>query len=288
MNRPRLPCPLFTALVAVAAPAHAWAALPPSSPLPDDVPAEAVGDDVLAGQTGKYFGANMLVGVRVDLVSSLHAAQGTAAASGTLVVMRNGDGSTTVQVDTRSQASDTSAAAAGPTTITVTATLPATPASALPVPGETTTASTPAATPVATGGDLQINGIGQVAQIAGDGNRLGNTTTIQFVDHVDTLGPATGAFNGQTSSQASSGGMTAQVSFAGDGVQMQVGGQGGQLQQDIAGSGARILQSGQLAGVGLTASNRLQLQIVTGAMPTALVHQFGIQSALSGLIGVVR
>lgn len=260
MNRPRLPCPLFTALVAVAAPAQAWAALPPSSPLPDDVPVEVVGDDVLAGQTGKYFGANMLVGVRVDIVSALHASQGSAAASGSLLVMRDASGATTVHVDARSQASENALA---PGTITVTASLP---------------------TSSVSGGDLQVDGIAQVAQIAGDGNRLGNTTTIRFVDSVSGSG-----FNGQTQASTTSGAMTAQVSFDGGGVRMDVGGPGAQLHQDVATDGAaRVMQSGQLAGVGLTASNHLQLQLVTGAMPTQLVHQLGIQQALAGMVGLTR
>lgn len=254
MNRPRLPCPLFTALVAVAAPAQAWAALPPSSPLPDDVAFEVVDDDILAGQTGKYFGANMLVGVRVDIVSALHAPQGTAAASGSLLVMRDAGG-ITVQVDARSQASgDASVAAAPPPAGTI------------------------------SGGDLSVDGIAQVTQIAGDGNRMGNTTTIRFVDSVSGSG-----FNGQTQASTGAGPMTAQVSFTDGGVRMDVGGPGAHLVQDVATDGAsRVLQSGQVAGVGLTASNHLQLQMVTSAMPTQLVHQFGIQQALSGLVGLTR
>lgn len=281
MNRPRLPCPLFTALVAVAAPAHAWAALPPSSPFEDGTGAQVVDDDVLAGQTGKYFGANMLVGVRVDIVSALHGPQGTAAASGSLLVLRQPDGTTTVQVDTRAQATDATAAAA-PTTITVTASLPAsTSAPATPAPATTPVAS---AHTVTGGTQLQVDGIAQVTQIAGDNNRMANTTTIRFVDSLGGTG-----FNGQTQAASGSGGMTAQVSFAGGGVQMDVGGPGAVLHQDVATDGAaRVMQSGQLAGVGLTGTNQLQLQLVTSAMPVQLVHQFGIQQALSGLVGLVR
>lgn len=254
MNRPRLPCPLFTALVAVATAVQPAVALPPSS-TPEPVRVRVVGDAELAGQSGKYFGANMLVGVRVDLVSALHAPNaGSAQATGSLLVRRGANGFE-VQVDTHSSASgDPSYVAAAPN-------------------GSASGAGT-----------LQVNGIGQVAQIAGDGNRLGNVTTIAFVDSLGGTG-----FNGQTHAQSGSGPMTAQVTFDNGGVRMDIAGPGAALRQDLASNGdGRILQSGQFAGHGLVGSNQLQLQLMTGAMPVQLTQQLGIQQALAGLRALPR
>lgn len=249
MNRHTLPRALFTALVAGAAAVQTAAALPP-------VRAEVVDDAALAAISGKYYGANMLVGLRIDVVSTLHTAQqGTAQASGSLVVRRNGSGFD-VAVGTQAQS------VAGTDAMAVTGT--------------------------AAGGEhLQVEGIGQIAQIAGDGNRLSNLTAIRFVSD---LGAAD--LNGATSSQASAGPMSAQVTFLDGGMRLDLTGPGSllgqQFQPGAHGADGRILQIGQIAGNGVTASNQLQLQLMTQLMPALFQQQLGIQQALSGLRGLPR
>lgn len=250
MNRHTLPRALFSALVAGAAAAQTAAALPP-------VRAEVVDDATLAGISGKYYGANMLVGLRIDVVSSLHApGQGQAQASGSLLIQRDGSGFT-VQVDTRAQTE------AG--------------------------AEAPAASGLATGGEqLRVGGIGQISQIAGDRNALSNLTSIRFVSEL----AGAGEFNGASSSQASAGPMTAQIAFADGGLRLDLTGPGALLGQHVQpgrnGADGSLMQIGQLSGNGLHASNQLHLQLATQLMPSLWQGQLGVQQALSGLNGLAR
>lgn len=249
MNRNTLPRALFMALVAVAA-------APPAAALPP-VRVEVVDDAILGTLNGKYFGANLLVGLRIDLVSSLSTAQGgTANATGSLQMIRVGNGFD-VRVDSRSSATEGTAATGLPH------------GSAVGAQG------------------LQVDGIGQVSQIAGDGNRMTNLTTISFMPA--TAGGA-GQFNGATSSSASAGGMTAQVTFLDRGLQLALSGPGAALTQQLHASGAngQVLQSGQIAGNGMVGFNQLQLQLMTSPMSNGELHQLGVRQALAGLDGLGR
>lgn len=251
MNRSTLPRALFAILVAVAAAAQPAVALPSSSPLPPG--AEPVDDATLAGVSGRYYGANMLVGLRVDLVSTLRNADGTTAtASGTLSMQRNGSGFT-VQVG--SQAGAHSGGAAGPS----------------------------AMHRVYGGEAVQVQGITQVVQIAGDGNRMANVTTIAFVP---VTGPATD-LNGQASSHATSGPVTARITFENGGAHLALTAPGALLTQRFGGGAGdatgRIAQLGQLAGQQFSASNEMHLQLSMQAMTMQMQRQLGILQALSGL-----
>jgi hypothetical protein len=245
-----LPRGILVGLVAVAGAGPALA-LPPSSPRPVHV--EVVDDATLDGQTGKFYGADMLVGVRIQLVSTLTTAQGaSASATGTLFVQRNAAGGFDVQVDSQALANAGGAA--------------------------------PASTNVASGGEqIRVDGIGQVTQIAGDGNRMANIALVQL----GTAPASPSGFNGQSGAQASAGGVQAQVSFAGGGVQLGLVAPGANIRQDVTpGASGRIMQVGQIAGDGVTASNALQLQMMTTAMPVSSMQQLGIQQALSAVSGL--
>lgn len=250
MNRNTLPRALFMALVAVAA-------APPAAALPP-VRVEVVDDAILDTLNGKYFGANLLVGLRIDLVSSLSTAQGgTANATGSLQMVRVGSNDFEVRVDSRSSATEEAAATAVPH------------GSAVGAQG------------------LQVQGIGQVSQIAGDGNRMTNLTTISFMP---VAAGSTGQFNGATSSSASAGGMTAQVTFLDRGLQLALTGPGAALTQQLHATGAngQVLQSGQIAANGMVGFNQLQLQLMTSPMSIGDLHQLGVRQALAGLDGLGR
>lgn len=250
MNRHTLPRALFIALVAGAAAVQSAAALPP-------VRAEVVDDATLAGINGRYLGANMLVGLRIDIVSSVHApGQAQAQASGSLLVHRSGTGYE-VAVDSRAQAEAGTGAAA--------------------------------LTGIATGGEaLHVAGIGQVTQIAGDGNAMSNLTTIRFVSDV---GAASG-FNGAASSAAASGAASARIEFGNGGVRLDLHAPGARLGQYVdtnaLHAGRGVMQIGQLTGTGIHAQNQLHLQIATELMPALWQQQLGVQQALSGLNGLSR
>lgn len=254
MNGQRLPL-VFMALVAAAAATPA-SALPPSTAaeLPP-VRVELVDDATLASMTGKYYGADMLTGVRIDLVSTLSTGQGgSATATGSLWVRRT-DSGFEVHIDSHAAATE----------------------------GGAPTAATQN---VATGGEnLGVQGIGQVTQIAGDGNRMGNLAVIRIGGDAGT--PA--GFNGQASAQAGAGDLVARVSFVGGGVQLGLGATGATIRQDVMpGEAGRVMQLGQIAGNGFTASNSLQLQMMTAAMPTLSMQQLGIQQALAAISGLRR
>lgn len=250
MNRPSLPCVLFTALAAAAAAAQPAAALPPMQRAP--LRAQIVDDATLATLSGRYYDAHMLIGLRVDLISSVATPQqGAAIAAGSLLVLRDGDGYR-VRSDARSSA------VAG--------------ADAPPVDADAYGADT-----------VRVQGIGQIAQIAGDGNRLSNLASIDFVDRARADADASG-FNGQTHSDSAAGALRAQVTFLDGGAQVGVQAPGVSLQQRLDGGGlGGIAQSGRIAGDGVSAGNRLQLQIVTAAMTPQMSRQLGLQQALEGL-----
>lgn len=250
MNRHTLPRALFAVLVAGVAAVQSAAALPPLRPEPVD-------ELTLSQVSGKYYGVNMLVGLRLEVTSTVHSAHGSANASGSLSIQRVGNGFA-VQVDSRSGAT-AGAEAAG----------------------------SGGGHASATGADgLQVNGIGQLSQIAGDDNRMANVTTIRFLPNA-AAGPSGAAdYNGQTSSSAGAGAMTARITFFDGGLQLGVSGPGATLAQQFRAGGGQVLQTGQIAGNGVSGSNQLQLTLLTSAMSTQMQHQLGIQQALAGLGGL--
>jgi len=250
MNRPSLPCALFSALAAAAAAVQPAAALPP-------LRAQLVDDATLATLSGRYYDAQMLVGLRVDLISSVATPQqGAAAASGSLLVLRDGNGFS-VRSDARSSAAG----------------------------GE---ASMPASASASGAESIRMQGIGQIAQIAGDGNRLSNLAAIEFVDPARADRDAAG-FNGQTHSDSAAGAMRAQVTFLDGSAAVGVQAPGVSLQQRVDGGGlGGIAQSGRIAGDGVVAGNRLQLQIVSAAMTPQMSRELGLQQALEGLRALPR
>lgn len=248
--------PIALAMAAVATPA---VALPPSheaAPQPAHIPViegEAVADSELAAISGKYFGANMLVGLRVDLVSSLANGQGGAGkAVGSLYIARTAEGFD-IRVHSQADASGTSSAAPG------------------------------AGTMVSGGDQIQVNGIGQITQVAGDGNRMANIAVIGVTDNL----AAPEGFNGRTSAQADSGGISARVTFADGGLRLGLAAGGATISQAMSpANGGQITQIGQIAGNGFAASNNMHLQLMTATMSSLSAQQIGIQQALAAVNGL--
>jgi hypothetical protein len=70
-------------------------------------------------------------------------------------------------------------------------------------------------------------------------------------------------------------------------VQLGLVAPGATIRQEVTpGASGRIMQVGQIAGDGVTASNALQLQMMTAAMPVSSMQQLGIQQALSAVSGL--
>lgn len=253
MNTRTLPLALFGTLVGVAASAYAEAAQPSQPPAQiKPVQVEVVDEDTLGRISGKFYGADMLVGLRIELLSNWHTAEGSMSAVGTLQIQRDDNGNFTVQVDTHSNAQATGGSGAG-------------------LPNAS-----------ATGGDqVSTNGVGQVVQIAGDGNRFANLTAISFSPRSAAGG---GSFNGQASSTSTSGNMIASVSFEGDGAKLGLNAPSGVLSQSvISGGNGGLMQVAQVAGRDQVGNNTMQLQMQTATMPALQQQQLGIQQALAGM-----
>ncbi|TWH99475.1 hypothetical protein IP90_03090 [Luteimonas cucumeris] len=252
MNTRTLPLALFGTLVGMAASAHAEAARPAAAAEHiKPVRVEVVDEDTLGRISGKFHGADMLVGLRIELLSNWRTADGSMSAAGTLQIQRNANGGFDVQVDTRSNAQ--AAGAAG----------------------------TPLANATASGGDqISVNGVGQVVQVAGDGNRFANLTAISFTPRE----AAGGNFNGNTASTSSSGNMIASVSFEGGGAKLGLSAPSGVLSQSvISGANGGIMQAARVAGQDQVGSNLMQLQLQTATMPALQQQQQGVYQALAGL-----
>ena len=243
------------ALVLLAGAALSAPAQDPASLWTAPVDSRVVDDATLDATRGRFYGADMLVGVRIDLVSSLSTAQGgQAQGQGSLYLVRNAAGGFDVHLDTRSSASANGGGAAGAA--------------------------------LATGGDgLAVDGIGQVTQIAGDGNRLGNLAVIRVVDTL--AGPE--GFNGQAGSDAQAGTLQARVSFAGGGLQVGVVAPGAAIGQRVGASAAgrgEVMQFGRIAGDGFTGFNGLDMQILAAPLPAAALQDLGVRQALSATSGL--
>nr|WP_175429345.1 hypothetical protein [Lysobacter enzymogenes] len=82
--------------------------------------------------------------------------------------------------------------------------------------------------------------------------------------------------------------LRAQVTFLDGAAAVGVQAPGVSLQQRLDGGLGGIAQSGHIAGEGVAAGNRLQLQIATAPMTPQLGRELGLLQALAGLRGVPR
>ncbi|MCP3723859.1 peptidase C39 [Paraburkholderia sp. CNPSo 3272] len=227
---------------------------------------EAVGDDVLAHQTGKYAGSDMISGFVLNLLSQWQLPNGaTAVAQGALAVAQNAANQVSAQVKTYATVVD-------------------------PTHGGTTGAhsgANPNAT--ATGGqNVSINGVSQITQVAGNGNTGANAATISYDNNAPQLANLSGAAN-QSSASASNaaGSIKAGISFGSNGVNVTLQTPAGIATQNIvpgnmqqAGAIAQLLQ---VAGNNQQVANQLQLSLQTQQMTSQMIRQTGVLQALRNL-----
>jgi hypothetical protein len=212
---------------------------------------ETVDDALLAGVRGKFYGATMLVGLRVHLVSQWRTPDGQLRAVGSVHIGIDGNGNPVLTLGSHTGIDP--AGAAGSV-----------------APGAS-----------ATGGDgLQVSGFTQVVQLAGDGNNFANVAAITFAP--SSFATPDGLAPGGSSTAA--GGLTASVSFDG-GINVGLQAPGGFVGQRL-GSGAnggQMLQVARVAGNDQIGSNALQMQLLTASMPASMQQQLGVMQALAGL-----
>ena len=220
---------------------------------------QAVDDDVLAHQTGKYAGASMISGFVLNVLSQWRLPNGTvASAQGSLTVTTNANNVLSAQVATAAQVSSGGSGGTGANPF----------------------AST-------TGGQrVSVSGVSQVTQVAGDNNAGMNSAVIDFSGAL-----AQPVVNGNAPSASASnatGSVKANVTFGSGGVMVALQTPAGIATQSVvpgntqqAGSIAQLVQ---IAGNGQAVSNQLQLSLVTQQLSASTLRQVGALQALQNTI----
>jgi hypothetical protein len=207
-----------------------------------------ISDDELGSIRGKYLAGLTIVGLQLELLSQWQAAGNTLTAGGVLQVVHVGDG---YQIQMGSHAS----AAAG----------------------DAWSSSVGASASGAN--SLQISGIAQVSQLAGDNNQHSNLTVIDFAPH-----DMSAQLNGQASSQATSDSADVSVNFSNGGATLAIQSSQSRLTQQVAiNSGpdaAGIMQVGGLVGDNQNSSNLLRLHIMTAPTDAQVAVQNNVLQAL--------
>jgi hypothetical protein len=221
---------------------------------------ELVADDELAQMRGKYLGGNIVSGFMVDMASHWRNEAGQASAEARLVASNLRNGLANVATDVRTSVQMGADALAG---------------------------STPGAS-VSGGTGVQVNGVGQVTQVAGSNNLASNTNSISM----QTAPLPTLPSNGQTASVAAQNGFTAQAQVGQGGVQVAITSPMGIATQSVMpGAGAAVgsvTQVAQLAGNTQVIANQLAIQLQLQAMSRQQLAQIGVAQALQSIAGLHR
>jgi hypothetical protein len=223
---------------------------------------QPVDDSVLASQSGKGVGGDIISGVVVNLLSQWNLPNGTTAvAQGALSIVTNTLNQASVQVSS-------SATVVGPNT-------------------SGGSGANPNAS--ATGGqNASVNGVSQITQVAGNGNAGTNEAVIDF--NAPTSSLSGGAYNNQPSANASNanGSVKAAVSFGSGGISISLQTPAGLATQTImpgtsqqAGTIAQLLQ---IAGNNQQVANALQLHLQTQQMSASMLRQLGVLQALQNTV----
>lgn len=231
---------------------------------PQTIEWQAVDDDVLAHQTGKYAGSSMISGFVLNLLSQWQLPSGaTAIAQGTLAVAANAANQLSASVNTL-------ASVVGG--------------------GNGNNGANPNAG--AHGGQsISVNGVSQVTQVAGDRNVGLNSAQIDFGDGALALLPGG---NNAASANASNavGTIRAGIAFGNGGVTIALQTPAGLATQTIAPSSTQqagaIAQLLQIAGNNQQVANQLQLHLQTQQMSPVMLQQAGVLQALQNAAIVRR
>jgi len=224
---------------------------------------QSVGDDVLAAQTGKYAGAQMISGFVLNLLSTWRLPNGAAAlAQGTLSVARNSANQVGAQVRTAARIVD-----------------PA---------GGNHPAGSNGANPDASasgGQNVSVNGVSQITQVAGNGNVGTNSAQIDYSNNAAQFANVVGGSASAASSAANANGtMKAGIAFENGGVTVALQTPAGIATQRIVPGSAQqagtIAQLLQVAGNSQQVENQLQLVLQTQPMSGAMLRQIGVLQAL--------
>jgi len=232
------------------------------SAAPQTLQWQPVDDDVLATQTGKYAGAQMISGFVLNLLSQWHLPNGaTALAQGTLSVAQNAANQVSAQVQTAARVVE---------------------------PGRGTNAANSGANPnaSATGGqNVSVNGVSQITQVAGNSNIGTNSTQIDYSNNAAQFANVMGGSASPSANASNANGtVKAGIAFTNGGVTVGLQTPAGVATQSIVPGNAQqagtIAQLLQVAGNSQQVANQLQLVLQTQPMSGAMVRQVGVLQAL--------
>lgn len=221
--------------------------------------AELAQDDELAQQRGKYLGASVVSGFMVDMATYWRNDAGQASAQARLLATNLGSHHPNVAVNTQ--------------------------ASVL-MGVDSLSGAAPTAT--ASGGTgVQVNGVGQVTQVAGVNNLASNSTSISI-----QTAPLPTLPSGSTSAIAAQNGFTAQAQAGMGGVQVTVSSSMGTASQAVTpgrtGMAGSVMQVAQLAGNAQAITNQLSIQLQVQTMSRQQLAQIGVAQALQSVAGLRR
>lgn len=246
--------------------------LSPGSVAQHGIQCESVGDDVLASQSGKYAGSDMISGFVLSVLTQWRLPNGaTAIAQGALTVARDFANQLTAQIQTAARVTDTSRGT-----------------------NLHNSGADPAA--VAAGGqNVAVNGVSQVTQVAGNNNVGTNGAIVEYSNgagnNVSSSAPQSGvpAAGNQTAAFATNanGSIQAGITFANNSINVTVQTPAGIATQNIVPGGAQqasaIAQLLQIAGNNQQVANQLSLALHTQQMGGAVIRQTGVLQALRNL-----
>ncbi|WP_028215939.1 hypothetical protein [Paraburkholderia oxyphila] len=222
---------------------------------------EPVGDDVLAHQTGKYAGSDMISGFVLNVLSQWQLPNGASAvAQGSLTVAQNAANQLSASVQTNVHVTD-------------------------PVPGGTTAANSGATpnTSASGGQNVSVNGVSQITQVAGDGNVGSNAATIDYSNSI-TSGANTSANQPSAAASNANGTIKAGIAFGSNGINVTLQTPAGIATQNILPSSTQqagaIAQLLQIAGNNQQVANQLQLSLQTQQLTAQMIRQVGVLQAL--------
>ncbi|WP_118180754.1 peptidase C39 [Paraburkholderia phosphatilytica] len=231
---------------------------------PQGVKCQAVGDDVLAQQTGRGAGGEMISGFVLNLLSQWQLPNGaTAVAQGSLSVAQNTANQLSANVSTLARVTD-------------------------PGGGSGNNGANPNAS-VNGGQNVSVNGVSQITQVAGNGNLGINGAQIDFNNSTASVSTMPGGSNALSSAAENAAGtIKAGISFGGNGVTVALQTPAGISTQTITPSNAMgtssIAQLLQIAGNNQQVANQLQLHLQTQQMSAAMIRQSGVLQALQNSI----
>ncbi|TAL99450.1 MAG: peptidase C39 [Paraburkholderia sp.] len=243
--------------------------LSPGSVAQRGIQCESVGDDVLASQTGKFAGSDMISGFVLSVLTQWHLPNGaTAIAQGALTVAHDFTNQLTAQIETEARVTDTRRGT-----------------------NLHNSGADPAA--VATGGqNVAVNGVSQITQVAGNNNVGTNSAIVAYSNSTPQPGiPAAGvpAASNQTAAFAANtnGSIQAGITFANNSINVTVQTPAGIATQNIVPGNAQqasaVAQLLQIAGNSQQVANQLSLALQTQQMGGATIRQTGVLQALRNL-----